>query len=230
MTVNLGRYDSRLRHIFLLEGYGLSSNIFVLGKDIITLVDTGVGNAPNRITPKLIGIGLKPENIQNVVLTHAHPDHVGGLLEIAKFGPKIFIHPNELKLLENAFQRKIAAFLKQSNSAATKRSAFTFVENDETITAEGCVLRVIHTPGHTSGSVCLYDEANWILFSGDTVFPEGSFGRTDLPTGDPKAMAASLKCLSKLKVESLLPGHEDPVVREAARHIRLAAEAASTLL
>jgi glyoxylase-like metal-dependent hydrolase (beta-lactamase superfamily II) len=230
MTIDLGQYDSRLRYIFLLEGYGLSSNIFVLGKDMITLVDTGVGNVRNRIIPKLVGIGLKPENIQNVLITHAHIDHVGGLLEIAKFGPKIFIHPNDLKLLENDFQRKITVCLKQSNSAAIREVPFTFVENDETITAEDRILRVIHTPGHTSGSICLYDKANQILFSGDTVFPEGSFGRTDLSTGNSKAMVASLEYLSKLEVESLLPGHGDPVICEAAQHVRLAAEAASTLL
>jgi hydroxyacylglutathione hydrolase len=230
MAIDLGRYDSRLKHIFLLESYGLSSNIYVLGKDAITLVDTGVGNVPNRIIPKLVGIGFTPEKIQSVLITHAHVDHVGGLLEIAKFGPKIFLHHNDLQLLGNDFQRKITAFLKQSNSTAMKRSPFTFIENGETITAEDYIMQVIHTPGHTSGSICLYDEANSLLFSGDTVFPEGSFGRTDLPTGDPKAMVVSLKCLSELKVGSLLPGHEDPVVREAARHIRLAAEAASTLL
>jgi glyoxylase-like metal-dependent hydrolase (beta-lactamase superfamily II) len=230
MTVNLGQCDPRLRHIFLLEGYGLSSNIFVLGKDVVTLVDTGVGNAPNRIIPKLVRIGLDPEKIQNVILTHAHPDHVGGLQEIAKFGPKTFIHPIEFKLLENTLQQKIETLLKQSNLTVAKRSPFALVENDETITVEGRSLRVIHTPGHTSGSICLYDEENRILFSGDTVFPGGSFGRTDLPTGDPKAMKESLKHLSKLEVESLLPGHGDPVIQKAAQHVRHATEAANTLL
>ncbi|MBS7643884.1 MBL fold metallo-hydrolase [Candidatus Bathyarchaeota archaeon] len=230
MIVELGRYDSRLRHIFLLEGYGLSSNIFVLGKNIVTLVDTGVGNAPNRIVPKLIRIGLDPEKIQNVILTHVHLDHVGGLLEIAKFRPKTFIHPNEFKLLEKTLHQKFKTLLKQPSSTALEKAPFTFVENGETITLEGRSLRVIHTPGHTSGSICLYDEANQILFSGDTVFPGGSFGRTDLPTGDSKAMMESLKHLLKLEVESLLPGHGDPVIRKAAQHVRLAAEAVSTLL
>jgi glyoxylase-like metal-dependent hydrolase (beta-lactamase superfamily II) len=71
---------------------------------------------------------------------------------------------------------------------------------------------VLHTPGHTHGSISLWDEKNKILISGDTVFPQGSFGRTDLRTGNSEEMVESLERLSGLDIRVLLPGHMPPVI------------------
>ena len=57
-------------------------------------------------------------------------------------------------------------------------------------------LEIINTPGHSKGSICLYEKANKVLFSGDTVFPQGSFGRVDLPTGNLKELVNSLEKLT----------------------------------
>ncbi|MBU4246176.1 MAG: MBL fold metallo-hydrolase, partial [Nanoarchaeota archaeon] len=71
-------------------------------------------------------------------------------------------------------------------------------------------LKVIHTPGHTKGSICLYDEKNKILFSGDTVFA-GSFGRVDFPGSSSREMKQTLEKLSKLEIDKILPGHGEIV-------------------
>jgi glyoxylase-like metal-dependent hydrolase (beta-lactamase superfamily II) len=85
------------------------------------------------------------------------------------------------------------------------------------------LLDVIHTPGHTQGSICLYDNERSLLFSGDTVFCD-DIGRVDLPTGNQGAMTNSLKKLTKLKLDKLLPGH-GPIVDEGAHaHIMSALE------
>lgn len=68
-------------------------------------------------------------------------------------------------------------------------------------------LRVIHTPGHTPGSICLYEAQSKSLFSGDTVFPYGSVGRTDLPGGSSRDLIRSISRLVKLDVSVLYPGH-----------------------
>lgn len=86
-------------------------------------------------------------------------------------------------------------------------------------------LRVVHTPGHTPGGICLYSEAERLLFSGDTVFTGGSFGRYDFPGGDRTALAASIERLAALEVEGLYPGHGEPVLRGGGRHIAAAREA-----
>ena len=86
-------------------------------------------------------------------------------------------------------------------------------------------LRVIHTPGHTPGGICLYDPEAKLLFSGDTVFTGGSFGRYDFPGGDRKALGASIERLAALDVEGLYPGHGEPALRGGGRHIAAAREA-----
>jgi len=83
-------------------------------------------------------------------------------------------------------------------------------------------LRVIHTPGHTPGGICLYDEATHDLLSGDTVFSDGAFGRTDLPGGDEAALRLSLERLAALDVRGLYPGHGSPVETGGGRHITAA--------
>lgn len=80
-------------------------------------------------------------------------------------------------------------------------------------------LLVLHTPGHTRGSICLYHEEERALISGDTVFPNGSFGRTDFPGGSTEALKRSLDRLVTFEVESLYPGHERPVTAGAGRHL-----------
>jgi glyoxylase-like metal-dependent hydrolase (beta-lactamase superfamily II) len=70
---------------------------------------------------------------------------------------------------------------------------------------------VVHTPGHTPGSICLYDKMKKILISGDTLF-EDSIGRTDLQGGNKQDMQKSLQRLSKLDINYLLPGHGEPKI------------------
>ena len=80
---------------------------------------------------------------------------------------------------------------------------------------------VYHTPGHTQWSICLFRETDGALIAGDTIFPNGSFGRYDLPTGNHAQLVSSINRLAELPVESLWPGHEMPVVTNAKRHVLL---------
>lgn len=202
----------RIKDIAWIEGINLCSNIYIMGKDEITLVDTGSGYRNDLISNSLSKLKLSMGNINKVVLTHSHFDHVGGLVEILAYSsPKIFVHPSEMKFLELPSQVEIHE-----------------LGEDQTIRTEARNLKVLHTPGHTCGSVCLYDEDDALLFTGDTVFPGGSFGRTDLPTGDEHMLIKSLKKLSELSVETMLPGHGNPIVKKAYLHIRHSFQQAKT--
>ena len=78
--------------------------------------------------------------------------------------------------------------------------------------------RIIHTPGHTPGSVCLMVESERMLITGDTLF-QGTYGRYDLPGGDPKALFASLRLLAKLDADyRVFPGHGPPTIIGAESH------------
>ncbi len=213
MFRNLGKEDLRLDGITVVPGVGLSSNVYVFQGEEITLIDTGVGDEYNRLDQELEQLGIQVRNVTQVVLTHTHPDHFGGLLAIQTISsPRILVHRLDGHALDVLDLDQIG-----------------FIEAGEEVTADRHRLKVIHTPGHTAGSICLFDEAKSILFSGDTVFPNGFFGRTDLPTGDSSALVESLRKLTGLDVESLLAGHEGPVIREGSSHIKLSYEMAREL-
>ena len=202
VALRLVDYSEELDGIYCIEGTGLSSNVYALGEADVTLIDAGIGDAANRLLPELEDIGLHLEDTTQVVLTHAHPDHVGGLREILRVtSPRILIHDSSKTFGKNS-----------------ELNIFGLCEGD-TIEAGGRGLTVLHTPGHTIGSICLYDSESKVLFSGDTVFPNGSFGRTDLDTGDEVAMVNSLERLTHLDVDFLLPGHMAPVIGHAHDHI-----------
>lgn len=147
----------------------------------------------NKITP--VGI----------ILTHGHFDHCLAALELKlNFDVPIYLHQADLFLYKNA--DKSAKF-------HTKQSAFKlppidfYIENNQTITFGDSFVNVIHTPGHTPGSICLYSSP--ILFTGDTLFAEG-VGRTDLSYSSKPDLKKSLKIISELPDNTIIyPGHED---------------------
>jgi glyoxylase-like metal-dependent hydrolase (beta-lactamase superfamily II) len=205
MPESLGEQDPRLRDIYFIEGIGLCSNIFIFAEgDTISLVDTGSGMEPNAVSPQLRQLGLKIEGVTRVVITHGHIDHIGGLTEICEHSsPEILVHQSDANDLESLGIKSIVYMKDGDNVRLGRRN-----------------LRVIHTPGHTEGSVCLHD--NEIILTGDTAFPGGYFGRTDLPSGDWRKLIDSLDKLSRLDVRVMLPGHGEPLLSEASSHLRLA--------
>jgi len=136
-----------------------------------------------------------------IVSTHGHWDHIGDNAAVAAHtGADIAVHPLDRERLTDP-QPLWAPFEIVPSIPAVEL-------------AEGGVIRfgeiqlsVLHTPGHTEGSVCLLDRDRGLLFSGDTLFA-GAWGRVDLPGGDPAAMVASLSRLSELEdAVQVLPGH-----------------------
>ncbi len=202
MATKLGLYDQNLSETYLMEGIGVSSNVYLIDRERLYLVDAGAGDEANQLVPKIKALNLDPENIEQIILTHGHFDHTGGIEEIARFAsPKILIHGSDSEDLETYGLELIK------------------LDDNALLEVGSHRLQVIHTSGHTSGSMCLYDSTNKILFSGDTVFPGGSFGRTDLGGNDDELLK-SLELLTHLEVDFLLPGHMKPVTRNAKLQIQ----------
>ena len=155
-----------------------------------------------------------------VVLTHCHYDHIASAPLFEKENAIICAHELD------------AEYIRKSDSITTVAIAFNaewngckisrILRDGDTIDMEIFKFKVIHTPGHTRGSICLYEPSHKILVSGDTVFSGGAFGRCDLPTGDLRKIVSSLEKLSSLNVEILFPGHGNPVMFRAKEHIILA--------
>ena len=186
-----------------LPGMGFDSNIFLVTGDDPFLVDTGTGLNMSRVFNGLSKF-VKINKIRRIVLTHGHMDHVGGAAGLKeKLSVEILIHELDAPMISD-----IDNWRAQEEMFGIEMEPFeveTFVEGVVFSSGEND-FRVIHTPGHSSGSVCLFDDLNGSLISGDTVF-SGSVGRWDLFTGSYGDLVGSIKKLAKLDAVDLYPGH-----------------------
>ena len=159
------------------------------------------GDEPERILAMASDMGVKIKVIAN---SHAHVDHILGVREVQRrTGAKFYMHAGEARIAASAAD----SALRFTGQVVEPPPAPDFhPEDGDVVEVEGLQLTVIHTPGHTPGSLSYY--TNGVLFSGDTLF-QGSIGRTDLPGGDyDQEMASIVDKLLVLPDETIvLPGH-----------------------
>jgi len=188
-----------------IPGRGFFGNSYLAG-DI--LIDAGV--PPTAVEPFRHRISV-------IVLTHCHFDHTAYLQEIANLtGAEIAIHECDAPGLVGGTDSLALHFGSRPPGVVPD---LLLGEGDRV----GNLL-VLHTPGHTRGSVCVYHEQEKSLISGDTVFSDGGFGRYDFPGGSRDDLVRSVRRLAGLDVEGLYPGHGEPVSSGGTRHIRAACE------
>lgn len=147
-------------------------------------------------------------NLRFVILTHTHADHIGALEEIInKYNVCVFLHKSDYDVF---LGKKDGYFdLLCVKKQSIKLENIKFVKDNEEILFGDDIIKIIHTPGHTSGSICIFVPSINVLFSGDTIFKD-CYGRCDLDSGNIDDMASSLrKVFDMFKDNEILvcPGH-----------------------
>lgn len=194
------------------RGRGNNCNSYLFKGEMAVLFDPGhiyneLGESGfELLVRQLAADGFALEDVDLVLCTHGHPDHVEAAgLAREKSGARLALHQQDEFILEALQQRYAAA---AGQELPDLKPDFYLQEGDlELGQGEKDLIRVIHTPGHSPGSVCFYLPEDKALISGDTVF-ENSIGRSDLPGGDMEELEQSVARLAALEeVELLLPGH-----------------------
>lgn len=155
---------------------------------------------------------IKGYDLEYILLTHGHFDHIEGVKMINELtGAKVVISKEDEGMLSSEVL-SLAAF---SGANQYNTSADIIVKDNDVIMLGDSEIKVLATPGHTSGSVCYMVDRN--LFTGDTLFC-CSLGRTDFPTGNPAQMVKSLKRLDSLEGDyNVYPGHDELTTLEYER-------------
>jgi glyoxylase-like metal-dependent hydrolase (beta-lactamase superfamily II) len=200
-----GRYT--IIHEETFEEVGLSSNVYILKSNNGYIVFDTSGH--KELLKFLINLGIEKDKIIGAFLTHGHFDHSNGAISLIRNNIKCYMSYEDLYLINF-------------------NPVFDIEDGKRILEEVG--LEIIKTPGHTPGSVCFYSESEALLISGDTVFSDGCFGRTDLPGGSNTALKNSLRLLSSLNIKVLFPGHGDYIIENASKIISYALSNAEYML
>jgi glyoxylase-like metal-dependent hydrolase (beta-lactamase superfamily II) len=197
-------------YCYIWRGWENNCNSYLIDSRLRVLVDPGHRRFLRRLLDGLEADGFSPRDVDLVVNTHSHPDHSEADVDFVDLaGAKVAMHR-----LEEEYLRGEGGLLFEMMSLDSSQLTVHF-HLAERLKLDGVDLQVIHTPGHTPGSICLYWPEGGVLISGDLVF-EGGVGRVDLPGGDGELLKRSIREVAKLKAHYLLPGHGELVVgREA---------------
>lgn len=211
--------------IFHIRG-SFGSNIYVVAGEGLTLVDAGFPVDLPQIHLGLRRLGASPGDLDLIVATHYHGDHVGTVAGLKRrYGVMTAVHEADAPFARG--ERPYERFEVETSRLVFYTLLWPFFRyrhfDVDRELAEGDVidilggLEVIHTPGHSVGSICLYSRDRGVLFSGDLLRNEN--GRMEGPppqfTPDPASAAGSLLKIAGLEFETLLPGHGEPITRGA---------------
>ncbi|UCD84552.1 MAG: MBL fold metallo-hydrolase [Deltaproteobacteria bacterium] len=219
------------KDIYQIEGLRGANAFLVKGEELI-LIDTGMPGSEEKILGFIEKIGGSPTKLTQILLTHYHWDHIGSAAGFKrKTQAKILAHPEDKPYIDGESPQPQPSLLNPLGLLIRVITSFYKTEPVEVngLLADGqeiggppVRLKVIHTPGHTPGSICFYLPEAKTLFLGDAV--NRRLNRLSLPpklfTTNPVQARESLKKLLLLDFEILCFGHGDPITRDAAGKLK----------
>jgi glyoxylase-like metal-dependent hydrolase (beta-lactamase superfamily II) len=195
--------------LFMSSYSDYTSHIYAIQGEYLSIVDPG-----NDYTAfmDLWDLGFKPENIKKIVLTHGHPDHWVGGVDLLRSYPEIGRSGGLEFVLHGAASPRIKQTIKELGATVTE------VSGGEILDLSGVELEVIHTPGHTIDGICLYHAPTKTVFTGDMVLPLAMAEPDPKVAGRLDHYLYGIKELLKRDIDNVFPGH-GPLVAPGGRRV-----------
>lgn len=190
-------------HVFETGPVATNGYLLIEPEDGTALIIDAPFDSAELMSERLQSRGLTPAAL---ILTHTHWDHTADTAELKRRYPEmlIYVHPDDAYRLAEPMAHTVWPIPFTIEAVEPDR----YLHDGDDLVLGSLSLRVLHTPGHTEGGICLYDEKGGLLFAGDTLF-EGSVGRTDLPGGSWEILQHSIERRLMTLPDSVhvYPGH-----------------------
>jgi len=212
-----------------------ATNIILIAEEELTLIDTGLPGSSGKIIDSIRSLGRSVEEIGLIIITHSHFDHLGGLAELRRLSKaKIAAHKADIgdtegHLLYPGVIRRLLRRLLRIPLFSTLRSALLLSPSDVDIQLVGGEvlealggLEVIHTPGHTPGSISLFSPQNKLLIVGDALNKRRNILRLPpkMASSDLRQAVDSVKRMARLDFDILCLGHGRPLSGDVGTRMR----------
>ncbi len=207
--------------VHYMAGVGYDSNVYLLDGEDPVVVDTGTGMFTDTLLEEISKIApLK--KLARIILTHCHYDHIGGAEKFQRAtGGRIYLHEAEALPIKAG---DTSGTISEMFGSKLRKLDVEAMKGGDKVRTGDADWDVVHTPGHSPGSIVLHDAKSSSAVVGDTVFCDGGVGRWDLPGGDLAKLIASVKKIQALQLKNLYPGHGPYSEGDASVHLRLAAK------
>jgi hydroxyacylglutathione hydrolase len=204
-------------------GHSHEGNVYLISDEVPVLIDAG-RNAEAIL--KNVEKYVDPKEIEFIILTHCHHDHTAGVPVLKEAtGAKVLIGEGEVCDLGDDVAT--GSYLYEEDPA--EFGVDGTLEEGDVINLGEWSLAVLMTPGHSPGSIALYEPKAKVLFSGDTLLPHGNIGRTRRSGEAVKDLVKSVERLAGLEVLVLYPGHMEPTDERVGEQMRTSLEFAKTI-
>jgi glyoxylase-like metal-dependent hydrolase (beta-lactamase superfamily II) len=204
MMANNDRITELCPNIFLIRGEEKSSHSYLIRGDYKNLlIDSGVDKNFPRLQKSMLALGLKIRDIDIVVNTHEHFDHIGANRYFQDYA---LIAAHRFAAIKITMEDRYVTMYESGDLNEPSLKVHIWLENRSRFDLGNYSLEVLHTPGHTSGSICIYEPARKILFTGDTLFAGGKLSYIG-ESGSVGDYINSISHLAARKINEFYPGH-----------------------